>query len=129
MILEMKLKEEIEMTRRERLEAVVNGRITEELINECWEELKKLDERSARALERSKESEKHKEAKELGEKIYKVLGAEPLQADEIREALGVEGLTRQRVTAVCTNLVREGRANAVELKIKGKGKRKGYVKS
>ena len=44
------------MTRRQRLEAVIAGNITEELIEDCKVELAKLDERSARANQVSKES-------------------------------------------------------------------------
>lgn len=115
------------MTRRERLEAVINNNITEELINECKEELNKLNERSAATLAKSKESAKYKENKKLEEQIYSILGEEPLQIEEIKSILNVE-VTRQRLTAICTNLIREGRADSIDLKIKGKGKRKGYIK-
>lgn len=117
------------MTKRERLEAVIRGEITEELVESCREELKKLDERSATALAKSKESARYKENKEYEERICGVVGEEPLQIDEIGEKLGVAGkVTRQRLTAVCTNLVREGRIGVVDLKVKGKGTRKGYVR-
>ena len=42
------------------------------------------------------------------------------------EGLGVEGLTRQRVSSLCTILVKDGRLNSVDVKVKGKGKRKAY---
>lgn len=116
------------MTRRERLEAVIEGRITDELIDDCKKELEKLNERSAKALADSKESIRYKENQELGGRIYEILGTEPLQAEEIREKLGIE-MTRQRVTAICTNLVREGKVETVEVKVKGKGIRKGYIRS
>lgn len=115
------------MTRRKRLEAVINGNITEELINDCKKELNKLNERSAAALEKSKESARYKENKELEEQIYAVLSSEPLQVEEIKNALGVE-ITRQRLTGICTNLVKGGRAESVDVKVKGKGKRKAYIR-
>ena len=50
-----------------------------------------------------------------------------MQIGEIKEKLGVE-VARQRLTAICTSLAREGRIKVVDLKIKGKGTRKGYVR-
>ena len=113
------------MTRRQRLEAVINGEITEELIESCKEELKKLDAEGAKALAKSKETSRYKENKELEEKIVEVLTSEPIQVEELMEKLGIE-LTRQRLTAICTNLVREGRIYVVDVKVKGKGKRRAY---
>ena len=116
------------MTRRERLEAVINGEITEELINECREELKKLNEQSVAANQKAKETKQYKENKVYGERVYEFLKGleEPVQIGEILAEVAPE-LTRQRMTAICTNLVREGRIRAVEVKVKGKGKRRAYI--
>ena len=111
------------MTKRQRLEAVINGNITEELIEECKAELAKLDAQGAKALAKSKETELHKENEELTEKIYLYLGSEPKTAEEIAEEFEVK---RPRVTALCTKLVKEGRLVVEDLKIKGKGIRKAY---
>lgn len=115
------------MTRRERLEAVINGNITPELIDECREELAKLNERSAAALAKSKETPQYKENKEYEERIYEILSDEPKQINEIAEMLDTD-LTRQRLTAICTNLVREGRISVIDVKVKGKGTRRAYHK-
>ena len=115
------------MTRRERLEAVINGNITEELISECKEELLKLDERSAKANQKAKESKNYLENKEFEKVVLNVVGAEPMQVGEILEKTGI-GVTRQRMTAICTNLVREGSLESVDVKVKGKGVRKGYIR-
>lgn len=116
------------MTRRERLELIIRGELTEELINECKEELKKLNERSAAANQKAKESEQYKANKVYEERVYEFLEGleEPVQVGEILMNVAPE-LTRQRMTAICTNLVREGRIQAVEIKVKGKGKRRAYV--
>lgn len=116
------------MTRRERLELIIRGELTEELINECKEELKKLNERSAAANQKAKESEQYKANKVYEERVYEFLKGleEPVQVGEILAEVAPE-LTRQRMTAICTNLVREGRIRAVEIKVKGKGKRRAYV--
>ena len=113
------------MTRRQRLEAVIAGNITEELIEECKAELAKLDERSARANEEAKTSANYVENKRYEELIIGALTEEPIQIDELAERIG-STLTRQRLTAICTNLIREGRICSCDIKVKNKGKRKAY---
>lgn len=115
------------MTRRERLEAIIRGEISEELIADCKRELEKLNERGAAVLAKSKETVQYKENKAYEERIYGILKERPgtMQVDELRSLVAPE-LSRQRVTAICTNLVREGRIGVTDLKIKGKGIRKGY---
>ena len=113
------------MTRRQRLEAVINGNITEELIEDCKVELAKLDERSARANEDAKMSANYVENKHYEELICEALTEEPIQVDELAERIG-STLTRQRLTAICTNLIREGRIKSCDVKVKNKGKRKAY---
>ena len=115
------------MTRRQRLEAVIAGNITEELIEECKAELAKLDERSARANEDAKMSANYVENKEYEERICAALRemSEPVQVDELAEKVG-STLTRQRLTAICTNLIREGRIKSCDVKVKNKGKGKAY---
>lgn len=116
------------MTRRERLEAVINGEITEELIEECKRELEKLNVHSAAANQKAKETEQYRTNKVYEERVYEFLEGleEPVQVGEILTNVAPE-LTRQRMTAICTNLVREGRIRAIEIKVKGKGKRRAYV--
>lgn len=113
------------MTRRERLEMVIRGEITPELVEDCKVELEKLDQRSGAALQRSKETETYKENKEFEKKILGVLSEEPIQVEELMERLSWEG-SRQRLTGLCTNLVREGLVKVVDVKVKNKGKRKAY---
>ena len=113
------------MTRRERLEAVIRGEISEELIESCREELAKLDERSVRANEDSKLSANYRENKRYEELICEALTEEPIQIDELAERVE-STLSRQRLTAICTNLIREGRIKSCDVKVKNKGKRKAY---
>lgn len=116
------------MTRRERLEMVIRGEISEELIEDCKRELEKLNERGAAALAKSKESENYKANKVYEERVCEFLEEleEPVQVGEILTNVAPE-LTRQRMTAICTNLVRDGRIRAVDVKVKGKGKRRAYI--
>ena len=116
------------MTRKERLEAVIHGEISEELIEECKKELKKLNAQAAATLARSKETELYKENRAYGDRICELLQGNPGQPYTVADIM-VEvapELTRQRFTAICTSLVREGRIRATEVKIKGKGIRRAY---
>ena len=114
------------MTRRERLEMVIANTITDELIEECKAELEKMDEANAKRKE--KVDPRKAENAKLMEKIIEVLAesTEPMQIDPIVEALGIEGLTRQRVSSLCTLLVKDERITSEDVKVKGKGKRKAY---
>ena len=114
------------MTRRERLEMVIAQNITDELIEECKAELEKMD--TANAKRREKENPHKMENASIMENILDVLSKsdEPMQIDPIVESLGVDGLTRQRVSSLCTLLVKDGRLIAEDVKVKGKGKRKAY---
>lgn len=116
------------MTRRERLEAVINGNITDELIEECKIELEKLNERGAKILENSKKTDLYKENRAYGDRIVEILKNNPGQLYTVADVMAevAPELTRQRMTAICTSLVREGRIKATELKIKGKGTRRAY---
>ena len=113
------------MTRRERLELIIRGELNEQLIEECKLELKKLDERSAATLRKAREKDSYKENKLYEERICEILGEEPMQIGEIGEKLGAD-ISRQRLTAICTNLVREGRISVMDIKVKGKGTRRAY---
>lgn len=110
------------MTRRERLEMVIAGIITDELIEDCQKELEKLDAHRTHA----RENANGQENREMEEKIVSVLMRVegPVQIDELAELIGCT-FARQRLTAICTNLIREGRIYSCDIKTK-KGKRKGY---
>ena len=110
------------MTRRERLEMVIRGEINEELIEDCKRELEKLDAHRIHA----RENANGQENREFEERICAALrvASKPVQVDELAELIGCT-FARQRLTAICTNLIREGRIRSCDVKTK-KGKRKGY---
>ena len=114
------------MTRRERLEMVIAQNITAELIEECKVELEKLNARNTARAEKVTEHDRENMA--IMNKIVEILSGadEPMQIDPIVEALGIEGLTRQRVTSLCTLLKNDDKIVAEDVKVKGKGKRKAY---
>lgn len=108
------------MTRRQRLEAVINGEITEELIESCREELEKLNVQGAEPTENQKKNA------EIGEIILHILAdGSHRQIESIMAELQTS-MSRQKVTAICTNLIREGRLQSEDVKVSGKGKRKAY---
>lgn len=111
------------MTRRQRLEAVINGEITEELVESCKAELEKLNAQGAGAKE---PTENQKENAQIGEVILQILSdGSHLQIEGLMAQLQTQ-MSRQKITAICTNLIREGRLKSEDVKVSGKGKRKAY---
>ena len=107
---------------------IIRGEITNELIEECKIELEKLNERGAKILEDSKKTDLYKENRAYGDRVVEVLKNNPGQLYTVADVMAevAPELTRQRMTAICTSLVREGRIKATEIKIKGKGTRRAY---
>ena len=107
------------MTRRQRLEAVINGEITEELIESCKAELAKLN------VEKEP-TPNQIENERIGELILELLSdGSHKQIDLLMAELQVE-MSRQRVSSICTELIRQGRLKSEDVKVSGKGKRKAY---
>lgn len=110
------------MTRRERLEMVIANTITEELIEDCKTELAKLDASNASRKPTAHQVENVK----IGEDILTILSDEPKFVEDVLAGLDGE-LTRQRVSGILTNLVKDGKVHSEDVKVKGKGKRKAYT--
>lgn len=110
------------MTRRERLEMVIAQNITDELIEECKVELEKLNASNASR----KPTERQIVNGQIAETILGFLTNEPMFVDTIVANLG-GNYTRQRVSGILTNLVKEGKVVSEDVKVKGKGKRKAYT--
>ena len=112
------------MTRRQRLEMVIRGELNEELIEDCKKELEKLDAKLGEV--KAKERPTYAENKVYEDRIVEALSGEnePVQVDKLAELVDCR-FARQRLTAICTNLIREGRIKSVDVKTK-KGVRKGY---
>ena len=110
------------MTRRERLEMVINGNITTELIEDCKVELEKLNASNANRKQTPHQIENEKIANE----ILTVLTSENKFVDEILPALTDKELARQRVSGILGTLVKKGSVISEDVKVKGKGIRKAY---
>lgn len=112
------------MTKRDFLNAVMNGEINDEIKAFAEEEIEKLD--TANAKRREKTSKKREENKPLLDQIYnEVLGEEPKTASEVAEVIQT---SVQKASSLLRTLVEDGKAEAQEIKVPKKGKCKGYTK-
>lgn len=107
------------MTRREMFEAIVNGNVTEEVVAMAQNEIVKMDERNAK---RKNSPSKTAIANEpIKAHIVEVLTHEPQTASDIASKVEIS-------TQKCSALLRQIEGLVVtEVKVKGKGKVKGYA--
>ena len=106
------------MTNREFFEKVIAEVTNEELVEKAKVELAKLDARNARRA--STPSKKAKENEPIKKAMRDVLGAEPMTASEIASKVEI---STQKASALLRQI--DG-LTVTEVKIKGKGKVKGY---
>ena len=107
------------MTKREMFEAIVNGNVTEEVVAMAQSELVKMDERNEK---RKNSPSKTAIANEpIKAQIVEVLTTEPLTASDVANAVGI---STQKASALLRQI--EG-LTVTEVKVKGKGKVKGYA--
>lgn len=107
------------MTRREMFEAIVNGNITDEVVEMAQNEIVKMDERNAKRKNTPSKTALANEP--IKASIVEVLTHEPQSASEIAEKVEIS-------TQKCSALLRQIEGLAVtEIKVKGKGKVKGYA--
>lgn len=107
------------MTKREMYEAIVNGNVTDEVIEMAKNEIVKMDERNARR--KNQPSKKALENEPIKAKIVEVLGDEPMSASDVAEKVEI---SVQKASALLRQI--DG-LNVTEIKVKGKGKVKGYA--
>ena len=111
------------MTKREFLNAVIANVDVIEIADFAKAEIEKMDARNAK---RSHTPSKTAIANEpIKAKIVEFLGSkeEPIVASVIAGELEI---STQKASALCRQLVTDGQLSAVEVKVKGKGKQKGY---
>ena len=115
------------MTKFEAYQAVINGQITEDVVEKFREMMEAHEAEAEKRRERAAEKKAEKLAAEkvLEDGIMAVLGEDPMTATDIAEA--VEGInTPQKATVVVKRLVAAGLAVVQDVKGK-KGKVKGYT--
>lgn len=100
----------------------------DELLGFIDNELAILEKRKAAASERA--AKKRAESDALTDKIYEALGDEPMTIDEILEAVaeGDESITRNKVTARLSKLVKAEKVAKESIKIDG-NKRMAYSRA
>ncbi len=111
------------MTKREVMNAIVNGELNDEVIAFAAHEIEKLD--AANEKRRNAVSKKALENAPLVDRIVEeILGEEPKTASDIAAVLEV---SPQKASSLARRAVKEGRANVEDVKVKGKGTQKGYT--
>ncbi len=112
------------MTKREFLNAVIETVDNVELKDFAKAEIEKMDARNAKRA--GTPSKKALENEPIKEKIIGFLYGKdtPQIAKDIAQELG---FTTPKISALCGQLVKDGRVVADDVKIKGKGKVKGYT--
>lgn len=111
------------MTNREFFEKVEKGEITEEVKKHATEAIAKLDKRNADRKEKPSKTALANEPIKASILEY-LVGKSEVVASAIGEALGI---STSKASALCGQLVVEEKVVASEVKIKGKGKVKGYT--
>lgn len=111
------------MIKREFFNAIINGEITKEVIDMAKEEIEKLD---ARNEKRRTTMTKEQVANEgVKAQIVEFIGDRTaVVASEIAQGVDV---STQKVSALCKQLVDEGKLTVADVKVKGKGSVKGYT--
>lgn len=113
------------MTNRDFLVAVVNANISDEITEFANAQIQKMDARNA--SRKSKGTKVQNENKEIKERIAVAMEAGTTYTAAEIVALDVDGVnSTQKASALLRQLVDDGRVTSTEVKIKGKGKVKGY---
>ena len=85
----------------------------EKAVKFCEKEIKALDAKTAKAKERA--AKRAAEGDELREAIYEVVGDEPMTLAQIVEALGIEGVTANKVSPRANALVDAGQLEKTQV--------------
>ena len=110
------------MTRREFMEMVIADTTNETIADFARSEIEKMDRKNE--LAKSRKSKKSAENEPIKEKIYSVLNSDEVTTASV-VAEKVE-ISTQKASALLRQMVEDGRITVEDVKIKGKGKQKGY---
>ena len=114
------------ITLRDLLNAVVSGNITEDIRAKAKAEIAKLDATNAKRQEKA--AEKAKENLPIKQAIYDYLVANGTKTTaEIAKGVEVLEGSSPKASAMCRQMVDDGRLTASEVSVKGKGKQKAYT--
>ena len=119
------------MTKREFLNAIAAGEMTEEVIAFAGEEIEKMD--AANAKRREKNAERKAQNDEFVDLFVSFLNDEPKTASDIMALMSEverpdgKAVNVQWVSSLGRKAVEAERAAKVDVKVTGKGTQKGYV--
>ena len=118
------------MTNREFLNAIVEANVNDELTAFALAEIEKLDHTNEvrRAKMAEKAVEKAAEKEPLRQAIFACVTDEPKTATMLIDEAGLD-LKPQSIPSLLKGLVEAGQINKVDVKIKGKGTQRGYVRA
>ena len=112
------------MTMREMLESVIAGTVNEDVIEAAAHKLAQMDkENEAR---KNRMTDKKAAHIELANQIGALFGEEPMTASDIA---AVVGISTQKASSAARKAVELGLGTQVDVKVKGKGTQKGYIKA
>lgn len=110
------------MTRREFMEMVIADTTNETIADFARSEIEKMDRKNE--LAKSRKSKKSAENEPIKEKIYSILNSDEVTTASV-VAEKVE-ISTQKASALLRQMVEDGRITVEDVKVKGKGKQKGY---
>jgi len=114
------------MTNRQFLTAIVEGKVTPEIVEYAKAQIVKLDEKNAKRRETGTANQRANEG--IKEAILGAMEAGVTYTAAEIVALGIEGIaSTQKVSPLMSQLSDAGKVTISEVKIKGKGKVKGYT--
>ena len=117
------------MTNREFYNAIANGEMNDELMAKATELIEKMDEanakRAQKVLEKKQASEDEKAP--LREALFAVITDEPKTASQLIEEAGIDAKIGS-VPSLLKPFVEADQVEKVDIKVKGKGAQRGYVK-
>lgn len=114
------------MTSRDFYSAVVKANISDEMTAYAFDCIKKLDERNQTRKERGTTAQRLNVI--IKRAIVDALDYDTTYTASEVASMGIEGVTStQKASALLRSMVEDGAMTAVDVKIKGKGKVKGYT--
>ena len=109
--------------------AILAGEINDEVLAQVRAELDAMDATNAKRAVKAAEKREAKEAEKapIREAVYAVISDEPKTASDLIAEAGVE-IKPQAIPALLKGLVEAGQVVKVDIKVKGKGSQRGYVR-
>ena len=113
------------MTSREFFNAVIEGKITDEIKDFAKSQIEKLDSKNAKR--KTTDSKTQKENKAIKETLLATMEKDKVYTASEISGMEIEGITStQKASALLRQMTETGELTVTDIKIKGKGKVKGY---